>query len=114
MPTPSAPSVALSLTRDEEWTLHHVLLDRIEAELTAATTDIDPPPLAVYTAFDTLDAGTTRFTDAELEAMRDVLGEYHHRTDWCVERDRLEQLLRTLTRALERTRPARDHSLADD
>lgn len=116
MPPSSSRSLALSLAPDELWTLHHVLLDRIEAELTATdATTVDPPPIAVYTAFDTLEAGEDRFTVAELEAIRDVVGQYHHRTDWwAAERDCLEQVLWHITQTLERRRSPLDPATADD
>lgn len=99
----SFQSTTLSLPLEEHWTLHHVLLDRIEQEQTAANaTDVDSPPLELFQAFDTLDDGDLRFTDAQLEAIRDVLAEYQRSTDWWeVERARIEELLEYVTAALE-------------
>ena len=92
-------TVTLSLPHEEHWTLHHVLLDRIEQESTAADpSEVDPPPVEVFQAFETLDAGETTFTIAQLTAMQTVLAEYHHApTWWEVERAQLEQLLHRVT-----------------
>ncbi|WP_436344013.1 DUF7853 family protein [Natronorubrum sp. FCH18a] len=101
-------SVTLSLPLEEQWTLHHVLLDRIERELTATDpTTVDPPPVEVFQAFETLDAGHTRFTIAQLDAIQAILAEYHHSpTWWELERPRLEQLLHRVSRAIDGRGPA--------
>ncbi|MFC4551565.1 MULTISPECIES: hypothetical protein [Halorussus] len=101
--TQSSRSIRLALPPDEQWTLHHVLLHRIERERTAENpTGIDPPPLEVYRAFETLDAGESRFTAGQLEAVQDVLGTYQRSTDWWeLERSTLEQLLHRVATALE-------------
>lgn len=94
--------VSLSLDRETRWTLHHVLLDRLERETRAEDpTGIDPPPVAVFDAFETLDAGETSLTTTELEAIRTVVAEYHHSSRWELERPRLEGLLHHLTALLE-------------
>lgn len=101
MTTESQPSrsVTLSLTREERWTLHHVLLHRIER--TETTSETEPPPPEVFQAFEVLDAGDTRFTTAQLEAMQDVLAAYQRRTDWWeTERARVERLLCRVTTPL--------------
>jgi len=97
------PTVSLALDREARWTLHHVLLDRLEREARADDpSGIDPPPVAVFDAFETLDAGETRVTVTELEAIRAVVAEYHHSTTWWeLERSRLEQILHHLTALLE-------------
>lgn len=103
MPARSSPgSITLQLTPEERWTLHHVLLHRIERETAADdATSIDPPRLAVFRAFETLDGGGSRFTVEELEAIEDLLAEYHHRTTWWeVERPRIERLLHRVANAL--------------
>lgn len=99
-----AQSVTLSLPAEEQWTLHHVLLDRIEAEPTAPEpSTIDPPPVEVFQAFETLDAGETAFTLAELNGMQTVLAEYHHSSTWWeLERAQIEQLLHRISTAIER------------
>lgn len=93
----------LTLSADERWTLHHVLLDRIHAGATVIDADHDdPPPVAVVGAFETLDAGETTFTVAQLEAVREVLATYHHSATWWeVERPRIERLLHRVSAALE-------------
>lgn len=101
-------SITLSLPPSEHWTLHHVLLDRIERESTAEDpTSITPPPVEVFQAFETLDSGESSFTIAQLEAIQTVLGEYHHSTTWWeLERSRLEQLLHHVTELIEQNRRA--------
>lgn len=96
-------SVTLSLPPAEHWTLHHVLLDRIEQEATAVDPmRVEPPSVEVFQAFETLDGGETSFTIAQLEAMQTVLAEYHHSTRWWeLERARLEQLLHRITDCIE-------------
>lgn len=97
-----ARSIALQLPPGEQWTLHHVLLDRIERDATAADApSAGPPPVEVVRAFETLDAGETRFTLAQLEAIQALLGAYHHAPSWELDRPRLEQLLRRVADALE-------------
>lgn len=96
----SVRSISLELQLEEHWTLHHVLLQRIEQEVTAP--EREPPTLEVYQAFERVDAGTTNFTVAQLEAVRDVVANYHHRTDhWQFDRPQLESLLAQITTALE-------------
>jgi hypothetical protein len=99
-------SVTLSLSPEERWTLHHVLLDRIEQEATAAEpTGVEPPPVEVFQAFETLDAGETSFTIAQLDAIQTVLAEYHRSTTWWeLERARIEQLLHHVTDLLDQPR----------
>lgn len=101
---PYEPSlVTLSLSSKEHWTLHHVLLDRIELETTTAEpSHVDPPPVEVFRAFETLDAGATSFTLAQLEAIRPILAEYHHALAWERDRPQLEHLLHRVTDTLEK------------
>lgn len=93
---PAPVKTPLSLSRAEQWTLHHVLLHRIERE--AAESSVEPPPVAVFRAFAALDAGETAFTDTELEAIQAVVAEYHYSTDWWeIERAQLETILYEVT-----------------
>lgn len=96
-------ATSLSLSLEDRWTLHHVLLHRIEREETASdATDVDSPPLEVFQAFDAVDDGTLRFTDTQLEAIQDVLAEYQRATDWWeLERADVEGVLERVTTALE-------------
>lgn len=99
---PTTVKTPLSLSRAEHWALHHVLLHRVERE--AAELSVEPPSVAVFHAFTSLDAGDTAFTEAELEAIQSVLAEYHYSTDWWeVERAQLETLLYEVTRARQTT-----------
>jgi len=101
--TPDRPrSVTLSLSTEVTWTLHHVLLDRIEQEATEASpTSVEAPPIEVFQAFERLDAGKTSFTIAQLEAIQTVLMEYHHASTWWeLERAGIERLLHRVTRCL--------------
>ena len=100
------PSVTLSLAPEAHWTLHHVLLDRIDQESTV-TPDAEPPPLEVFQAFEMLESGKTRFTLPQLKAIRKVLAEYHHSpTWWEVERPQLERLLHRVTQHIEQLQPS--------
>ena len=66
--------LTFSLSRDEAWTVHHVVLDRIEAEATA--TDREPPSIDVFRVFEKLENGTAQFTRTELQALRFELDSY--------------------------------------
>jgi hypothetical protein len=107
---PSCPVETLSLSREEQWTLHHVLLDRLgfgrDVTATAATgPDRAPADAAIRRAFETLDAGERSYTLAELEAMQGVVATYHHSpTWWEVERPQLERLLHQVSTRIERSR----------
>jgi len=107
-------TVPLSLSPADQWTLHHVLLDRIEREPRAAEpTAIEPPPVEIFQAFETLDAGDTRLTVRQLDAIQNLLAEYHHAPAWGeVERARIERLLDRVTTLLDRGRatPSADRS----
>ncbi|TYL37913.1 hypothetical protein CV102_14395 [Natronococcus pandeyae] len=63
---------AFDLSREEQWVLHHTLLDRMESEVRSPA-DTDPPPLAVYRVFEKLEAGTHRFSQRERRCLRDEL-----------------------------------------
>ena len=92
--SPTAGTASLSLSRAEEWTLHHVLVDRLAADGSAA------PELR--RAFGALDGGETTFTRAELLRLQAVVADYHHRTSWWeVERPQLEAVLDEVSTALE-------------
>lgn len=107
MVMPDAPPhprlITLSLPPEEHWTLHHVLLDRIEREARAGDpTNVDPP-LEVFQAFETLDVGKAGFTIAQLEATQTILVEYHHSpTWWEIERSRLEHRLHQVAESIKR------------
>lgn len=97
---PTPPVESLSLSRAEQWTLHHVLLDALEADRTGDA--VAAVPLELRQAFETLDDGGETFTRAQLKAIRAVLSRYHHRTTWwMVERPRLERLLHCVSTALD-------------
>lgn len=97
-------TVTLSLSREARWRLHHVLLDRLDREGTEGPpTGTGRPPPEVFRAFETLEDGGTRFTVAQLEAIRTVLVEYHHATTWWeLERAGIERLLHRVTTCLDR------------
>ncbi|ELY56982.1 DUF7853 family protein [Natronococcus jeotgali] len=96
-------STTLSLSHEERWTLHHVLLHRIEQEETAAdATDVDSPSLELFQAFDTIDDGRLRFTEPQLEAVQRTLAAYQRSTGWWeLERSEIESLLEHVATALE-------------
>jgi hypothetical protein len=61
----------------------------------------EPLPAEVFQAFETLDAGKTTFTLAQLKTIQAVLEQYHYATTWWeLERARIEQLLHRVTRCL--------------
>lgn len=100
--TPQPPqSVTLSLPFEEHWTLHHVLLDRIDQEAEKPSR-ADPPPVEVFQAFETLDSGKTNFTIGQLEAIQTILAEYHHSSMWESDCSQLEQLLFHVAEQIER------------
>ena len=95
-------SNTLYLPPDRHWTLHHVLLHRIDRETTADDPVVDPPSLEIFQAFEILDAGRTTFSTGQLEAMQEALAEYHHSTSWWQsERSQLEHLLHDITTKLD-------------
>ena len=101
------PSATLSLTPEQQWTLHHVLLDRIDEESRDVTTDADPPSVEVFHAFEMLESSSARFTLSQLTAIRELLAEYHHSpTLWEVERPQLEQVLHCVTYQIGRLEPS--------
>jgi hypothetical protein len=96
-------TVTLSLSWAEQWTLHHVLLHRLDPDApTEAPTNTDAPSIELSQAFETLDAGETTFTIDQLDATQTVLAAYHHAPSWDNERSQLEQLLHRVTTALAR------------
>ena len=54
---------ALDPTREEQWVLHDVMLDRIEMELHVSE-DADPHAIEVLRVFEKAEAGTDRFSAA--------------------------------------------------
>lgn len=77
--------LALALSREEQWLLHHVMVDRMELE--ARSPEADPPSVDVYRIFDKLEAGTHWFTRRECRRLRDELEGYVGARD-TPERDR--------------------------
>ncbi|GAA0683073.1 hypothetical protein GCM10009020_35590 [Natronoarchaeum mannanilyticum] len=65
----------LDLSREEQWVLHHVILDCIEME-SRAPESTDSPALAVYRVFEKLERGTHRFSQRECQCIRDELRQY--------------------------------------
>ena len=95
---PVDTTVTLSLSPSERWTLHHVLLDRIEQESTSGEPSrTDPPPIEVFRAFDRVDAGRTTFTRSQVAAIEPVVAGYHHAPEWEADRARLEEILHQIT-----------------
>ena len=75
---PASPTtndtVTLSLPQDERWTLHHVLLHRIQWNPTSHNIETpDTLPSEVLEAFEVLDEGNTHFSTQQLHAILDVL-----------------------------------------
>lgn len=74
-PVPDDTPVQLPLAPDELWTLHHVLLDRLESERRSPTT-VEPPPIEVFDAFEKIEAGESDFTAREVRFVRAELRRY--------------------------------------
>lgn len=91
---------AFDLSREEQWVVHHVLLDRIEMELHAPEST-DPPSPTVYRAFEKLEGDAARLSQSERECVRDELRRYVDADD-TPERDR-PVAKRVLWRLDERT-----------
>lgn len=91
--------IPFDLSRNEEWTIHHVILDRIEAEWRSEGGN--PPPITVYRVFDKVEAGTERFKPTELRSLREELASYRESGD-VPERDArsVDELLERLDTAL--------------
>lgn len=71
---------ALDLTREEQWVLHDVMLDRIEMEL-CVPKDAEPPAIEVFHVFEKLEAGTYQFSEAERQCIREELRRYANARD---------------------------------
>lgn len=71
--------LSLTLTREEQWVLHHLMLDRMELEI--PSTEADPPSVDIYRVFDKLEAGTHWFTSRECRLLREELGRYAEARD---------------------------------
>ncbi len=111
----TARTVTLTLQREDLWTLHHVLLERLEAEQTSPEPGaIDPPPLAVCRVFDTLEAGRTRVRIADLETVTKVLRHDGACPPWCLDCDRLAALCNQLTELCEQHHHPQTIGAADD
>lgn len=89
----------LELSREEQWMLHHVMLDRMELEARSPA-ETDPPPVAVYRVFEKLETGTHRFSRCERRCLRAELCQHAEAMD-TPERDRplATQILDKLRRA---------------
>lgn len=99
---PPSYTETIEASRADQWTLHHVLLDRLEREADGEMPSPLPPQLVeVTTAFETLDAGDLTFTVPQLEAIRAVLGEYMHSAAWEDDHDSLERLYDHLGEVLD-------------
>lgn len=105
---PSHPRTAtLDASLEDQWTLHHVLLDRLEREAAAEGPSPLPPQLAeVARAFETLDAGDRHFTVPQLEAIRALLAEYLSSPAWEDDNESIERLHETVGDLLDRRRTA--------
>ncbi|TYL36393.1 hypothetical protein CV102_22450 [Natronococcus pandeyae] len=91
--TSSLQTATLDASLAEQWTLHHVLLDRLDRERAEDTpAPLSPRLVEVSHAFETLDAGERRFTTAQLEVIQSLLAEYAVSKRWADDRERLERL----------------------
>lgn len=96
----------LPLSPPQQWTLHHILLDRIELERRSPAT-VEPPPLPVFTAFEKIESGDSWFMPDELRSMRAELRWYLRRNvHGPPDRATVERLIDLITDVLERRRPS--------
>ncbi|MHB9288891.1 hypothetical protein ACKVMT_17825 [Halobacteriales archaeon Cl-PHB] len=101
-PPPRSQPQSLDLPRDAEWAVHHLLVQRIEAETRDPEAD-DLPPLAVYRLVDKLETGDHRFTQRERWCLLDEL-DHRLESDETPARDR--PLLEGVRDQLRDTDPA--------
>lgn len=112
---PASPAtrdpITLFLPQDVQWTLHHVLLHHIQQEQATHNTETaDSLTSEILEAFEILDEGNTQFSVQQLQAILNVLAEYHHKTNWWeIERQQLERLLHRVVTALEKNQPQQLH-----
>ena len=87
----------VTLTREQRWVAHHVMLDRIELEAKAPG-DTEPPPMEVFEVFEKLEAGEPQFTSSERQYLCRELRRYADAVN-TPERD--EPVARSLLETLE-------------
>ena len=76
MATLNNPSgVTLDLSREEQWVIHHVMLNRIELELHAPETT-DPPSITVYRVFEKPENSVHHFSEQEHQCIKAELQQY--------------------------------------
>ena len=85
------------LSREEQWVLHHVLLDRIELEAKAPG-ETEPPPLEAFRLFEKLEAGELRFSSRERRCLCRELRRY---VDAVTVPERDESVVRSLLETFE-------------
>lgn len=100
--TASTKQQGLTLSREEQWVVHHVMLDRIELE-TEASTDTDPPPLSVYHIFEKVDSGIFQFSQRERQCLENELSQYAEAGDTP---DRDKSTTDQILTKLQRTSPS--------
>jgi hypothetical protein len=100
-------TATLDASLEDQWTLHHMLQDRLEREAAAEGPSPLPPQLAeVARAFEALDTGDRRFTVPQLEAIRALLAEYRSSPAWEDDRESIERLHDEFGEMLDRRRTA--------
>lgn len=104
-------SATLVVSREDQWTLHHVLLHRLEREAAAeAPTPLSPQLAEVVRAFETFDGGGRRFTVPQLEAICSLLAEYTGSAAWEADREGLRRLHDELTTSSSGAGPRRSRT----
>ena len=73
-------ALTLYLSREEQWIVHHVLLDRMELEARAPV-DAEPPPIEVFRIFEKIEAGVEQFSPKELQHLAEELSRYTERSE---------------------------------
>lgn len=91
------PTIDLDLTLDQQWVIHHALLEYVAV---ASTDNADlPEPTVELTILEKIEAGTLSFTACELQRLRHEC-ERHATSEHSPERDR--EPARTVARTIDR------------
>ena len=71
-PTPEPETLEVTLSREEQWVVHHVVTARIDEAIDAEET----PPEWALEALETIEAGTETFTGRQATSLVDLLESY--------------------------------------
>lgn len=111
MPVPDpASSVAIDLSRAEQWVSHHVLLDEIglaDGDQTP-TDETDPSTQVILGVLEKLESGTFEFTAEELTTLQSACREHARTTDATADRNLATAVSDRIGATVRRERPATD------